>query len=85
MKKPTSQISEVLFELIRKRKVSHRNFQMQDFRKRISELRLKYDLTILREVLTDVTKYGNKYNYVAHILPQNQRDKAVKIYNSLVK
>ena len=84
MKKPNSQISEVLFELIRKRKVSHRNFQMQDFRKKISVLKLEYGLNLKRELVSDVTKYGNQYQYGVHSLPQSERSKAVEIYNKLV-
>jgi hypothetical protein len=84
MKNPNSQLSEVLFELIRKRKVSHRNFQMQDFRKKISVLKLKYGLNLKRELVSDVTKYGNQYQYGVHTLEQKDRDKAVEIYNKLV-
>jgi hypothetical protein len=84
MKTPNSQLSEVLFELLRKRKVSHRNFQMQDFRKKISVLKLEYGLNLKRELVTDVTRYGNHYQYGVHYLEQNDRDKAVEIYNKLV-
>ena len=84
MKKPTSQISEVLFELIRKRKVSFHNFQIQDFRKRVSELKIKHGLNLKRELLNDVTKYGNQYQYAVHSLPENQRNKAIKVYDQLI-
>ena len=83
MKKPKSQIAEVLFELIRKRKVSFHNFQMQDFRKRISELKLIHNLHLKRELVQDVTKYGNHYTYAVHSLPEKQREKAIKIYDKI--
>lgn len=84
MKKPINQLTEVLFELIRKRKVSHRNFQMQDFRKMISELKLTHNLNLKAERVSDVNRYNNPYTYCTHSLPENQREKAVKLYEKLI-
>ena len=58
---------------------------MQDFRKRISQLRLEYGLNFETKRIDDVNKYGNAYTYVQHSLPQSERQKAVDLYNKLVK
>lgn len=85
MKKPTSNISEVLFELIRKRKVSFHNFDyMQGYRTRVSELSNKYGLNLKTELVSDKNKFGNPYQYAVHYLPENQRNKAVKLYDKLI-
>ena len=85
MIQPINQITEVLYELIRKRKVTHRNFQMQDFRKRISQLKLEHGLNLTTKRIDDVNKYGNAYTYVQHSLPESERQKAVDLYKKLVK
>lgn len=85
MKKPTSQISEVLFELIRKRKVSILNFgHYPGFRTRVSELVNKHKLPLKDTRVTEVNKYGNNYTYTVHHLPESSREKAVKLYLKLI-
>jgi hypothetical protein len=85
MKKPISQLTEVLFHLIRYRKASFHDFKFQDFRKYISVLKLDYGLNLRRELIKGVTIYNNPYQYGLHHLEQCDRDKAVEIYNKLVK
>jgi len=86
MKKPVSQISEVLFELIRKRKVSFHNFNyMQGYRTRISELSCKHGLNLKTTLVSDANKFGNPYNYAVHSLPETQRNKAIRLYDKLIQ
>lgn len=84
MKKPTSNISEVLFKLIRRESVSSLTIQWPGFRTRLSELKTKYGLSIQTTLVKDKNKYGNPYYYAVHKLPQSERNKAVKLYDKLI-
>jgi hypothetical protein len=85
MKRPTSNISEILFTLIRNRKVSFIDFAyMQGFRTRVSELKTDHGLNLKTDRVQSKNKFNNPYTFVVHSLPQSERSKAVEIYNKLV-
>lgn len=80
LNKPDTSIQEVLFELITNGNASIvQFFWMPGFRSRISELRLRYNIS-----LTDIEKkgknrFGREYSYTVHILPNELIDKAKKV------
>jgi hypothetical protein len=85
MKKPTSNISEILFTLIRNRKVSLHDFPyLAGFRTRVSELKTEYGIELKTDRVHSKNKFNNPYTFVVHSLPQSERSKAVEIYNKLV-
>ena len=84
LKRPQTNIQEVLLELIAKGEITFFDFAyMQGFRTRISELSLKYGLNIHKSTLTAVNKFGNTYRFTLHKLPKSDRKNAIKLYKSL--
>jgi len=84
LSRPKTNKSEILYTLIQKGTVSIMDFPyLSSFRTRISDLKLKDDLPLLRELKTVVNKFGNTYTYVIHRLnPFNLRT-AIKLYNKI--
>lgn len=83
LKKPTSAITEVLFELITNKSISNANLPyMWGFRARISDLIHKHGITIKSNDVKAKNKHGRQYSYVQHTL-LNKRN-ALKVYNKLV-
>ena len=86
LKKPTSHITEVLYTLIKDGKASIKEFYwMSGFRTRISDLKLKYGIDLNVSIVESSSKYGNKSSYSLHSLPGESKEKAIKIYNKLIK
>ena len=86
MKKPINNQTEILFTLIRNRKVSIMDFPyLSGFRTRVSELKTDHDLNLKTDRIQSINKFGNSYTYVQHSLPKEERQKAVDLYNKLVK
>jgi len=85
MKKPTTSLQEVLFELITEGKCSiNQFFYLAGFRTRISELKGKYDLRLnSSEKGFGVNKHDNKYTFPIHRLLPEHRNKAINLYNTL--
>lgn len=84
LSRPTSNLTEILFELLCTRSASIEKFgYMCGFRTRISELCRSYNLNLQKVTKTKINKYGNTYTYVNHILPDDEFFKAVKIYKQL--
>jgi hypothetical protein len=85
MKNPTSNISEILFTLIRNRKVSLHDFPyLAGFRTRVSELKTDHGLNLKTDRVQSKNKFNNPNPFVVHSLPQSERSKAVELYNKLV-
>ena len=81
---PKTNKAEILYTLIQKGTVSIMDFPyLSSFRTRISDLKLKDDLPLLRELKTVVNKFGNSYSFAIHRLnPFNLRT-AIKLYNKI--
>lgn len=84
LKKPTSAITEVLYELLTNESISNANLPyMWGFRARISDLIIKYGIGIASSKEHAKNKHGRRYNYVQHKL--TNKEHALKIYNEIVK
>jgi hypothetical protein len=83
---PKTNEQEVLLTLILQGNVSLFDFfWMAGYRTRISDIQIKHFLFLEREVKQKVNKFGNSYNYAIHILPENQKEKAIELYHKLSK
>ena len=85
MTKPTTQMQEVLFELIKEGKCSIKQFfYMCGFRTRISELNLKYGLILdSSERSAGKNINGNSFSFPIHKLPKDQKKRAIELYKKL--
>jgi len=82
--KPKSHTEEILKRLIEKGEASIEQFYyLCGFRTRISELVLKHGLYLQRIPKEIRSQYGNVSRYYIHILPENQKEKAIEIYINL--
>ena len=83
---PKTNLQEVLLTLILKGNVSLFAFPvMAGFRTRVSNLVLDYGLHLETTKAQRCNKFGNSYTYHIHKLPENQKEKAIAIYNKMVK
>lgn len=83
---PKTNIQEVLLTLILQGSTTFFDFQyMQDYRTRVSNLVLKYWLKLESKKAKRCNKFGNEYTYHVHILPSEEKEKAIEIYNKMVK
>lgn len=74
---PKTNIQEVLLTLITQGYTSFFDFQyMQGYRTRVSNLVLKYNLRLETTISSKNNKFGNRYNYAIHRLPENERKKS---------
>jgi len=81
---PKTHTQEVLFSLICHRQASIEMFRsLPGFRTRISELVLKYNLSLKSEFINKKNKFGKKFTYVNHILPEFEVEKAVQVYKNM--
>jgi hypothetical protein len=81
---PVNNRAEVLHTLIQKGCVSIQDYPyLSGFRTRVSELSLRYSLTLDSEMIRSTNKFGNNIAYKKHILPQSEQQKAVAIYNEI--
>ena len=83
---PKTNKAEVLLTLIIQGYVSIFDFPyMSGFRTRVSNLVLNDGLFLERITLNKKNKFGNVYTYAKHILNENQKEKAIEIYNKINK
>jgi hypothetical protein len=83
---PTTNLQEVLLTLILKGNVSlFDHSYMAGFRTRVSNLVLDYGLNLETTKGQRCNKFGNIYTYHIHKLPADQKEKAIAIYNKMVK
>lgn len=86
LSRPKNNKSEILYTLIQKGTVSIMDFAyLSSFRSRISDLKLKDNLPLIRELKTVVNKFGNTYSYAIHRLNPFHKRQAIKLYNELNK
>mgnify|MGYP000418637128 CR=1 FL=1 len=83
---PKSSTQEVLITLIKQKHVSIFDFKyLSGFRTRVSDLRLKYGLNLTTVMSERCNKFGNKYRYAIHKLPESEVEKAVGIYEKITE
>jgi len=83
---PKSNLQEVLLTLILQGHVTLFHFPvMAGFRTRVSNLVLEYGLNLETTKAQRCNKFGNSYTYHIHKLPENENEKAIAIYNKMVK
>jgi len=83
---PKSNIQEVLLTLILQGSVSIFDFPtLSGFRTRVSNLGKKYNLKLETQMIKRNNKFGNPYRYALHKLPADEKEKAIEIYNKMVK
>jgi len=83
---PKTNLQEVLLTLILKGNVTlFDHSYMAGFRTRVSNLVLEYGLNLETTKAQRCNKFGNSYTYHIHKLPADQKDKAILIYNKMVK
>lgn len=83
---PKTNIQEVLLTLILNGHTSFLDFSyLQGYRTRVSNLVLNHGLRL--ETVKDkrCNKFGNTYTYHIHKLPADENEKAISIYNKMVK
>lgn len=83
---PTTNIEEVLLTLITKGNVSIFDFStLSGFRSRVSNLVCKYGLKLETQMIERNNKFGNRYKYGLHRLPEEEKEKAIALYKKLNK
>jgi hypothetical protein len=83
---PKTNLQEVLLTLILQGNVSLFDYSyMAGFRTRVSNLVLDYGLNLETTKAQRCNKFGNSYTYHIHKLPTEEKDKAIAIYNKMVK
>jgi hypothetical protein len=83
LEKPTTALTEVLYELLTKKAISNADLPyMWGFRSRISNLTTKYGIQLNSTMITAKNKHGRAYSYVQHQLMK--RKDALKTYNKLI-
>lgn len=81
---PKNTRAGVLYVLIKKGNVSLKDFPyLAGFRTRISEIVLKYEVNLFHVTRTDVNSFGRPYQYKDHLLPPEERDKAIEVYKKI--
>ena len=84
-KLPKTNIQEVLLTLITQGYTSFFDFKyMQGYRTRVSDLVLQYHLRLETTMSTSINKFGNRYIYAIHRLPENEKEKAIELYNKMI-
>ena len=85
MKKPKTVRQEILLTLIEHGEVSIMDFPyLSGYRTRVSDLVLIHGLELAKMRETKINKYNNTYSYVVSILPENQKSKAINLYNEML-
>jgi len=83
---PVNTTARVLYVLIAKGSASLKDFPyLAGFRTRISELRLTYNVKLFHKVETAVNQDGNSYYFKHHILPSDEKENAIEVYNQINK
>jgi len=81
---PKTSEQEVLLTLILQGYVSIFDFPyLSGFRTRVSQLQTVHGLSLDRVMDKRCNKFGNTYSYAIHKLPEEQKEKAVLLYNKL--
>lgn len=84
LKKPTSSLTEVLYELLTNKSISNANLPyMWGFRARISKLRLTHGISLKSTMVSAKNKHNRNFKYVSHELLNKKF--ALKKYNELIK
>ena len=79
---PKTYLQEILLTAILNGRVSLFDFKyLSDFRKYISDLRLKHGIIFKHKEVTKISKFGNNYTYRVHIL--TDKEHAENIYKQL--
>ena len=82
---PLNQKAFILHTLLNKGPVSERDFNMNGFRSRISDLRLDYDLDIQHTLKDFTNEFGRKGKYREHFLSTDEYEKAIAAYYMMNK
>lgn len=81
---PKTYLQEILLTAILQNTISKFDFTyLGDFRKYVSDLKLKHNIIFKIEEKTKVTKYGNSYTYREHTL--TNKDHATNVYLEMCK
>jgi hypothetical protein len=81
---PKTSEQEVLLTLILQGHVSIFDFPyLSGFRTRVSQLQTVHGLSLDRVMDKRCNKFGNTYSYAIHKLSEEQKEKAVLLYNKL--
>jgi hypothetical protein len=81
LNKPKTSKAEILFTLIDKGEVSIMDFPyLSSFRTRVSDLKIKDNLPLIREMRKGVNKFNNTYTYAVHRLNPFYTRQAVELY-----
>jgi hypothetical protein len=84
LEKPTTALTEVLYELLTKKSISNADLPyMWGFRSRISDLINKHGIDLYTTEVKAKNKHGRVYSYVQHQLLK--RKDALKTYNKLIR
>lgn len=79
---PKTNKAEILHTLIEKGSVSIKDFPyLAGFRTRISELVNDDEIPLVHISSTGINKFGNTYTYKEHLLPEDQKEVAIKKYD----
>lgn len=83
--KPKTNLANVLRKLIVSPGLSEREMNINSFRTRISDLRLKYDLNIRHVTKESKNQFGHKVLYRVHFLRDSDKRKALRVYKEINK
>jgi hypothetical protein len=84
---PRNNCQEVLYKAIQTGRVSLLDFPyLSGFRTRVSNLRLIYGINFdSNERVKSVNKHGRTISFVVHKLPDEEVEKAISIYKTIVE
>lgn len=83
---PKTNLAEILLTLILQGNVSIFDFPyLSGYRTRLSELQLKHFLPLDRQLKEKQNKFKNTYQYAIHYLSENNKEKAIELYNKINK
>jgi len=86
LRKPRTNKAEILYTLLDKGEVSIMDFpNLSSFRTRVSDLKIKDNLPLIRDIKTKINKFGNTYSYAVHKLNPFHIRTAINLYKEINK
>ena len=87
LQRAKNQVAEVLYELLTKKKINRRDVMNEtgilNLSARIGDLRIKHNLTVKLEQVKTKNKHGRRVVYGNWLIPDDEKEKALEVYNNI--